>query len=172
MSKLEIKKYPDPCLRIKAKEVDEITPEIKKLIEEMVLLMGKDKGVGLAATQVGVPKRIIVFETGEGVTALINPKIIKKGKKKFVDMEGCLSFPDIWIKVKRPERIHIQGQDMLGRKVDLGAEMMVSRVLQHELDHLDGILFIDRINPLQKLKIRKKLGELKKKYVSDRKSGK
>ncbi|MFH1582543.1 MAG: peptide deformylase [bacterium] len=172
MSKLEVKKYPDPVLRKKSEEVKEITPEIRKLIEEMVLVLEKDKGVGLAAPQVGVSKRIIVFETGEGVTVLINPQIVKKGKKQFMDMEGCLSFPNIWVKIKRPERIEIEAQDLLGRKIQMGASMMVSRVLQHELDHLDGILFIDKINFMEKLKIRDKLNKLKNKYDSNRKSDK
>lgn len=172
MNKLEIKKYPDPVLRNKAEEVKEITPEIRKFIEELVFTMGNDKGVGLAATQVGLLKRIIVFETGEGVTALINPKIIKKGKKKFIDIEGCLSFPDLWIKLKRAERIEVEAQDISGRKIQMAASMMVSRVLQHELDHLDGILFIDKINFLEKFKIRNKLNKLKKKYDSSRKSNK
>lgn len=172
MNKLEIKKYPDPVLRNKAEEVKEITPEIRKFIEELVLAMGNDKGVGLAATQVGVLKRIIVFETGEGVTALINPKILKKGKKQFIDIEGCLSFPDIWVKLKRAERIEVEAQDILGRKIQMEASMMVSRVLQHELDHLDGVLFIDKINFLEKFKIRTKLNNLKKKYESSRKSDK
>jgi len=169
---MKVIKYPDPVLRKKAEEVKEITPEIRKLIEEMVLIMGKDKGVGLAAPQVGVSRRIIVFETGDGVTALINPKIIKKGKKQFVDIEGCLSFPDIWLKVKRSERIEVEAQDILGRKIQMNASMMVSRILQHEIDHLDGILFIDRINFLEKLKIKDKLNKLKKKYASNRKSDK
>jgi peptide deformylase len=162
MSNLEIRKYPDPVLRKKCEEVKEITPEVRKLIEEMVLIMGKDKGVGLAAPQVGISKKIIVFETGEGVTALINPKIVKRGKKQFKDSEGCLSFPGIWAKVKRPERIEIEAQDITGRKIGLAAAMMVSRVLQHEIDHLNGILFIDKISLLDKVKIQKELSALKK----------
>jgi len=169
MSNLEIKKYPDPVLKKKAEEVKEITPEIKKLIEEMVLIMGKDKGVGLAAPQVGVSKRIMVFETGEGVTALINPKILKSGKKQFIDVEGCLSFPDIWFKVKRSERVEVEAQDILGRKIQMNASMMVSRILQHEIDHLDGVLFIDKINFLERLKIRDKLNKLKQNYLSSQK---
>jgi len=172
MNKLEIRKYPDPVLKKKAEEVKEITPEIRKLIEEMVLTIGEGKGVGLAAPQVGVSKRIILFETGEGVTALINPKINKKSKKQFIDIEGCLSFPDVWVKVKRPERVEVEAQDILGRKIQMEASMMASRVLQHELDHLDGVLFIERINLLEKLKVRDKLNKLKKKYASNRKSDK
>lgn len=172
MSNLEVIKYPDPVLKKKSEEVKEITPEIRKLIEEMVSVMGKDKGVGLAAPQVGISKRIIVFETGEGITALINPKITKRGKKKFIDIEGCLSFPDIWIKVKRSEKVEIEAQDILGREIKLAASMMSARVLQHELDHLDGILFIDRISFLNKLKIRDKLNKLKEKYNSNKKSEK
>jgi peptide deformylase len=170
MSNLEIRKYPDPILRKKCEEVKEITPEIRKLIEEMVLIMGKDKGVGLAAPQVGISKKIIVFETGEGVTALINPKILKRGKKQFKDQEGCLSFPGIWIKIKRPERIEVEALDITGRKIGLAASMMASRVLQHEIDHLNGVLFIDKISLIDKMKIKKQLDELKKNYSSNKKS--
>ena len=139
MSKLNIIKYPDPILRKKCQDVKEVTPEIKKLIEDMILTMGKGKGVGLAAPQVGISKNIIVFETGEGVTALINPKIVKKGRKQFVDIEGCLSFPDIWSKVKRSEMVEVEAKDILGRDIKLAASMMSARVLQHEIDHLNGI---------------------------------
>jgi len=172
MSKLEIKKYPDPILRKKCEEVKEITPEIRKLIEEMVLTMGKDKGVGLAAPQVGISKKIIVFETGEGVTALINPKILKRGKKQFKDQEGCLSFPGIWIKIRRPEKIEVEALDITGRKIGLAASMMASRVLQHEIDHLNGVLFIDKASLIDKVKIKKQLDVLKKKYSSENKPGK
>lgn len=163
---LEVKKYPDPKLREKSKEVGEITPEIRKLVEKMVLAMGKEKGMGLAAPQVGVLKKIIVFETGEGAAALINPKIIKYGSEKFLDVEGCLSFPGIWLRIKRPKKIEVEATDLRGEKVKLSAEFMAARVLQHEIDHLAGILFIDRIGFLQKCKVRKQLKELEKKYGS------
>ncbi|MFA5355520.1 MAG: peptide deformylase [Candidatus Paceibacterota bacterium] len=172
MNNLEIKKYPDPVLRKKCEEVEEITPEVKKLIEEMVLVMGKDKGMGLAAPQVGISKKIIVFETGNGVTALINPKITKRGEKQFIDSEGCLSFPDLWIKIKRPEKIEVEALDITGRKIGLAASMMVSRVLQHEIDHLNGILFIDRLGLLDKIRIRNKLNALKKKYAGSKSGAK
>jgi len=161
---LEIKKYPDPILKKKSEEVKEITPEIRKLIEEMVLAMGKDKGMGLAASQVGILKRIVVFETGQGVTALINPKILKFGKEKFFDVEGCLSFPDIWLRIKRPKIIEVEATDLRGEKVKISAEFMVARILQHEIDHLDGVLFTDRIGFFQKCKVRKQLKRLEKKY--------
>ncbi|MFH1714263.1 MAG: peptide deformylase [Candidatus Nealsonbacteria bacterium] len=168
MSNMEVVKYPSPILRKKAEEVSEITPEIKKLVEEMVQVLEKEKGSGLAAPQIGISKRVIVFETGEGTAALINPKIIKKGKDKFIDTEGCLSFPGLWLKIKRPRTIEVEATDLKGEKVKLSAEYMVARILQHELDHLDGVLFTDRIDFFQKFKISKNLKILKKQYGSSR----
>jgi len=165
---LEIKKYPDPILKKRSEEIKEITPEIKKLVEEMVLAMGNDKGMGLAAPQVGILKRIVVFETGEGATALINPKIVKLGKEKFLDVEGCLSFPGIWLKIKRPKKIEVEATDLMGKKVRISAEFMVARILQHEIDHLDGVLFTERIGFFQKCKVRKQLKRLEKKYGLDK----
>ena len=167
-SELKIIKYPNPILRKKSEGIKEITPEIRKLAEEMVLAMGKDKGMGLAAPQVGILKRIIVFETGQGATALINPKIVKRGKEKFLDVEGCLSFPDVWLKIKRSKKVEVEATDLRGEKVRFSAEFMVARILQHEIDHLEGVLFTDRIGFFEKRKVRKQLKGLEKKYGLDR----
>ena len=164
MTILEIKKYPDPILRKKCEEVKEIAPDIKQLINNMIETMEENKGVGLAAPQVGVLKRIIVAQTDYGPKAFINPEIIKKTKEKEIMEEGCLSFPGLWLKVERAKGVEITALDSNGNKIK--AVGFLARILQHEIDHLDGILFIDRISFWQRLKIRKKLKEIEEKYGS------
>jgi peptide deformylase len=156
---LEIKKYPDPILRKKCEEVKEITPEVKKLIEDMIETMEKNEGVGLAAPQVGILKRIIVVETPEAPKGFINPQIFKKSKEKEIMEEGCLSFPGLFLKIKRAKEIEIEALDENGGKIK--AEGILAKILQHEIDHLDGILFIDKISFWQRLKLRRQLQKFK-----------
>ncbi len=173
---LEIKKYPDSILRKKSEEVKEITPEIKKLIEEMIETMIKNNGIGLAAPQVGVSKKVIVAVTQKGPLVLINPKILRKSKETELGEEGCLSFPGLYLKIKRSKLVEVEAIDINGRRIRLGMEeiisrspanarylggAMLSRIIQHEIDHLSGILIIDRISFWQKLRIKKKLKEIK-----------
>lgn len=153
MSNLEIKKYPHPILREKCRKVEKITPEIRELIKKMIETMKKNNGMGLAAPQVGVAQRIIVVATEKEAKGFINPRILKKSKEKVVITEGCLSFPNLFLKIKRPREIEIEALDNNGRKIKVGG--LLARVLQHEIDHLDGILFIDRIPFWQRFKIRK-----------------
>ncbi len=161
---LDIKKYPNSILRKKCQEVKEIAPDIKQLINNMIETMEENKGVGLAAPQVGVLKRIIVAQTDYGPKAFIDPEIIKKTKEKEIMEEGCLSFPDLWLKIERAKGVEITALDGNGNKIK--AVGFLARILQHEIDHLDGILFIDRISFRQRLKIRKKLKEIEEKYGS------
>jgi peptide deformylase len=161
MAKLEIKIYPDPVLRKKAKIVEKIGIDEQKLAYDMIETMRSAKGVGLAAPQVGVSKRIIVVEDIEGdnkvVLTLINPKITqKKGRLKFC--EGCLSLPGISSDVMRPEFITVEAQNLDGDLLKINAEGLLARIIQHETDHLDGIVFIDRISFLKRKKIIKQLG--------------
>lgn len=155
----EIKKYPDPVLRKKADKVKEISPEIKTLIEEMKETMKKGDGVGLAAPQIGILKRIIIVDAGKGPLAFINPKIIKKSKGTQIIEEGCLSFPGLFLKIKRPKEAEVEGENEKGEKIRLKAKNIFACVFQHEVDHLDGVLFIDRIGFWQRLKIKNKLKE-------------
>ncbi len=154
---LKIRKYGDPILGKKAEEVKETTPEIKELILNMMEMMQKEHGVGLAAPQVGVAKRIIVVETGNGPDVFINPKIIKKSKEKIIMEEGCLSFPELYFKIKRAKEIKVQTENINGKELEIKAEGLLARIFQHEIDHLDGILFIDRISFWKKLKLRNKI---------------
>jgi len=157
MAILEIKKFGNPVLRKRSVSVDRITREVKKLIVDMVQTMEKGNGIGLAAPQVGVNKRIVVIKTGiEGQEffELINPKILKKSNDLVLGEEGCLSFPDVFINIRRPKEIEVEGQDISGKKIELTAKGLLARVLCHEIDHLNGVLFFDRLSFFQKLKFK------------------
>jgi peptide deformylase len=157
---LEIKKYPDKVLKKKCKEVKEITSDVKNLAQDLAETMVKKDGVGLAASQVGELKRIIAVQTERGPVVYINPKILKKSRETEVIEEGCLSFPGLFLEIKRAKRAEVEALDEMGRKIQIKAEGLPARVLQHEIDHLDGILFIDRLSFWQKLKLRKKLKQV------------
>lgn len=158
---LEIKIYPDPILCKKATKVAKAGNDERKLAYDMIETMRSANGVGLAAPQVGIAKRIIVVEDAEGdnraALTLINPKITyKKGKLKFC--EGCLSLPGVSSDVVRPEFITVEALNLDGDKLRFDADGLLSRIIQHETDHLDGILFIDRIRFLKRNKIIRQLG--------------
>jgi len=157
----EIKKYPDPILRKKCEEVKEVNEEIKKLVDDMIETMEKNDGVGLAAPQVGVSKRVIVVETEKGPEGFINPKILKKTKETEIDWEGCLSVPGIFLKIKRWKGIEVEALNQRGEKVRVKAVGLVARIFQDEIDHLNGILIINRIGFWQRLKIKRQLPKLK-----------
>ena len=160
MALLEIKEYGEPVLREKALPVKEITPEILNLIKDMAETMYTASGVGLAALQVGVPKRIILVDGEEdGLIVLINPMIIKS-EGEVVAEEGCLSVPDIYSQVKRSSKITIKALNENGDPIEITEEGLIARALQHEIDHLDGILFIDRIGRMERQIL---LNKLKKK---------
>ena len=154
MAVLQIRHIGNPVLRKKAKPVSELTGEIDKLIEDMTETMYINQGLGLAATQVGVLKRIIVHdnvEAGYGMDpqALINPEIVAaEGIVK--DEEGCLSIPEIKDIVERSEKITLTGIDRSGKDVKIEIEGLLARIIQHEIDHLDGILFVDRLGAVKK----------------------
>jgi peptide deformylase len=152
MAHLPIKIYPDPVLKEKAQVVTTFDSKIKKLAEDMIETMYKEEGVGLAANQVGSLSRIFVLdvsENGDDPVPFINPEIIKKAGKKKGD-EGCLSIPGFREIVERSETITVKAQDVEGNFFELEAEGLLSVCIQHELDHLDGILFIDRLSHLKK----------------------
>ena len=160
MSVLEIKKYGDPVLREKALEVDEITPKINKLIDDMIETMYASLGAGLAAPQIGISKRIIIIDGEEdGLLVLINPVLIKK-EGKVDEEEGCLSVPGIYSNVERYETVTVEGLDRNGEKIRIKKDGLMGKALQHEIDHLEGLLFIDRIS---KIKRQVLLKEYKKK---------
>lgn len=156
---LNIKIYPDKVLRKKASPVEKIGKKDFLLAHNMIETMRSAEGMGLAAPQVGISKRIIVVEAMENNASpliLINPVILKK-KNKSSFCEGCLSVPDITSDIIRPESIVVEAVDLEGKKIKIDTGGLLARVIQHEIDHLDGILFIDRISFLKRKKIMKKI---------------
>lgn len=145
MTQLKILTYPNPLLEKKAQIVkDPQAPEIKRLILDMLETMEKNNGVGLAANQVGQPENICVVKIGGKTHIFINPRLKSKSWSKIVCEEGCLSFPGKFIPIKRSKNIKIEALDRNGKKFVLKAENFLSRAIQHEMDHLDGILFIEK----------------------------
>lgn len=162
MAILEIKEYGEPILREKALPVEEVTPEILNLIKDMAETMYTASGIGLAASQVGVTKRIILVDGEEdGLIVLINPMIIKS-EGEVIAEEGCLSVPDIYSQVKRSSKVTVKALNENGDPIEITKEDLIARALQHEIDHLDGILFIDRIGRMERQillnKLKKKMG--------------
>lgn len=140
----KIVRFPSPILSKKAKAVRKVTPEIVRLIDEMIEIMHKAPGVGLAAPQVGESLRVIVVDIGAGAIALVNPKLVKKSGKQTIT-EGCLSLPGIEAPVERAAKITVTGLDRSGKKGEICAEGLLATVFQHEIDHLEGHVFIDRV---------------------------
>lgn len=157
---LEIKKYPDSIMGEKCQEVEKIDDEILKLIEEMKKKMIESEGVGLAANQVGIGKKIIIVQTEKGPEALINPKILKKSRETEISEEGCLSLPGVRLDIKRAKEVLIEALDTDGKFLQIEAKNLPARIFQHEIDHIEGCLIIDRISFFEKLKIRKQLKEI------------
>ncbi len=159
MKKLRIRYLGDPILRKKARKVEKITSSTLQTIEGMWSAMYDAKGIGLAAPQVGLSQRIIVVdsrEPGEKI-ALINPEIVWVGDELASLSEGCLSIPGVEGEVIRPTRIKVKGLTAEGKQVQLSASGLFARVFQHEIDHLDGVLFIDRVSPEELERLRSAL---------------
>ena len=144
----EVVKYGNEVLREKCEPVEEVTDELKQTIAEMIDLMHESNGVGLAAPQVGLTLRFFVYDVGDdkGAHALINPKIVNKIGVRW-DSEGCLSMPGLYGDVLRADKVVVTGLDENGNKVRMKASGLLSTCIQHETDHLDGVLFIDKADP-------------------------
>jgi peptide deformylase len=144
----QIRQYPDPVLRMKAREIDAHDDDLRRLVERMTRLMQDASGVGLAATQVGILRRVFVFQPGEAdPAAIVNPQIVKKSDELETDDEGCLSLQGVQVPVERSLAVTIEGTDETGAPVSYALEELPARVVQHELDHLDGVLILDRTTP-------------------------
>ncbi|KKP93121.1 MAG: Peptide deformylase [Parcubacteria group bacterium GW2011_GWC1_38_6] len=152
---LEIKKYPDRILKKRAKGIKKIDAEIKKLGIDMIETMKANSGVGLAANQVGILKRIIIVHMENGPEIFINPKITKMSAGKTTDTEGCLSIPEMFLDIKRASGIQVSALNSEGQKINIKVKGLVARIFQHEIDHLNGALIIDRISFWRRLKIKK-----------------
>ena len=141
----QIRQYPDHALRLKAKDVTEFDDYLNALVERMLHMMQDAQGVGLAATQLGILQRVFVFELeGEAPQAIVNPRIVDASKETETDEEGCLSLEGVRVPVERPTKVTLEGVDPEGRELRLELEGLGARVVQHESDHLDGVLIIDR----------------------------
>jgi len=148
MALAQIRQYPDAALRMTARPVEVFDDDLRRLVDRMKLLMVDANGIGLAATQVGVLQRLFVFQVAEDETvALANPEIVERGEVTLVEDEGCLSIQGVLLPVERAAKIAIQGQDEHGAEVRYELEEPYSRVAQHEADHLDGVLILDRTTP-------------------------
>ena len=157
-----VRQYPDPVLRMKAKQVEKLDESVSALVERMTHLMDEARGVGLAAPQLGVLRRVLVYRTAEDepAVALVNPKLVSTSEEVETADEGCLSLgaASVVVEVERALRVTVEGLTPAGDEKRIDAEGLEARVLQHELDHLDGILTIDRTTPEQR---RAALGQLR-----------
>ena len=157
MALLEVRLYGDPMLRRKAAHVGDVTPEIRRVIDDMIETMYHQVGIGLAAPQVGILYRLLVMDDGKGgARALIDP-VITSRSGSVVAEEGCLSLPGIFADVERSKSITVRAADDDGQPFDLEATGMQARVIQHEMDHLDGVLFIDHLSPVARDRIKKRI---------------
>ena len=159
---LKIVKYPDPILKKSSEEIDYHDKSLRSLVPHMLDAMKKNQGIGLAAPQIGISKNIIIVTEGEGNHAFLNPKIIKQSKEKERDEEGCLSLPGIFVKILRSKQVEVAAQTLDGQEVRIKAKGLGARIFQHEIDHIEGKLIINRISPLSRWKLRNQLKNLGK----------
>jgi len=154
----KVRKYGDPALRRRAELVGEVTAEVRLIIADMTETMYDEVGIGLAAPQVGISKRLIVLadEEGRGVQALLNPTIVDRGGE-VTGEEGCLSIPGVFAPVTRAAWVKVEARSVDGKPLAISARGLRARVLQHEIDHLDGVLFIDRVEPMLRDRIKRKI---------------
>ncbi|MCX8092744.1 MAG: peptide deformylase [Candidatus Goldbacteria bacterium] len=161
----EIRKYGDPILKKKAELVTEFNSEIKEILDNMLETMYAANGVGLAANQVGILKQLITIDAGTKESPrpikIVNPVIIEKSKEKTEYEEGCLSFPEITEKIVRPSIVKVKFYDQDGNEKIMEFTGLESIAIQHEIDHLNGILFINRMSPIKRIMLDKKLKEIK-----------
>ena len=158
---------PNPFLRQKSKPVDKVDDSVRELMDDMLETMYKAPGIGLAAIQIGVPKRIIVLDISKNPEKkepmyFVNPEIVSSSKNDATYEEGCLSVPGQFAEIDRPDKCHVKYLDYNGETKELKAEGLLATCIQHEIDHLEGILFIDYLSKLKKSMIIKKLSKQKK----------
>ena len=161
MALLPILRYPDPRLHTRAAPVREVNDEIRQLVADMAETMYEAPGIGLAATQVNVHQRVVVIDTSEdksALLALINPEIIARSGEQVCE-EGCLSVPGIYDKVSRSEKVTVRALNQKGESFDLDAEGLLAVCIQHEIDHLDGKVFVEYLSQLKQTRIKGKLAK-------------
>ena len=173
---MQIIKYPHPTLRHKSKALKRVDRELKEIVAEMFDLMYSHEGVGLAANQVDLPYRLFVMNVKgdpaeeEEARVFINPVISRKSGSAEAQ-EGCLSFPDIWAPVRRPEKIVVSAYGLDGQEFTYEMDGLYARAVQHEIDHLDGVVFVDRLSQANQLAVREDLEELAREFESSRRLG-
>lgn len=165
---LPIRLYPDAILRRRAKPIESIDDGVRALANAMVETLIKRTGYGLAAPQVGVLKRLIVVDVPDhSLYVLANPKIVEASEEKVLGVEGCLSIPGIEAEVERAKYVRVEGLNLKGEEISIDAEDLLARVFQHEIDHLDGVLFIDHLGQAKRLQLLKEYERVKEKEVRE-----
>ena len=173
---MRIIKHPHPTLRHKSKPLRRVDAELKKTVAQMLDLMYQQKGIGLAANQVDLPYRLFVMNVQSDPAAkeleyvFINPVIVKRSGTAEGE-EGCLSFPEIYAPVRRSEKIVLSAYNLAGEEVSYELSELPARAAQHEADHLDGVLFIDRLSPTARLSVKQALADLEQEFQGDRRRG-
>ena len=163
---------PDKRLRLVSEPVARVDEDLRKLVADMFETMYEAPGVGLAAIQVGVPKRVVTIDATRGEEekqpiALINPEIVWSSEEKIAHEEGCLSIPEFLDEVERPERVKVRFLDLEGRAHELEADGLLARVVQHEIDHINGVLFIDHLSKLKRDRVIKKYAKAAKREAAE-----
>lgn len=154
---MDIQRIGNPVLREKARLVEADDPALPGVIQVMEQTLKDVNGLGLASNQVGVLKRVFVYDIGEGLQVMVNPEIVWASDEKVTDMEGCLSIPGTEFTITRAERIRLEGYDLAGDKKTVEAEGLLARIFQHEIDHLNGTMIIDRASEEEKREAMKKI---------------
>ncbi len=172
---MKIIDFPHPTLRYKSKPLRRVDAELRQTVREMFDLMYEARGVGLAANQVDLPVRLFIVnleaEPGKGEEMVFLNPVVTRPKGQVEMEEGCLSLPGLYARVRRPERVHISAFNLAGQEIEADLEGMLARVVQHELDHLDGVLFIDRLTEGGKLEVRPELEEFEETFLNRRERG-
>lgn len=169
MTLLTVLEFPDPLLRKKALPVTQVDDSVRKIVDDMFETMYAEDGVGLAAIQVNIQQRIIVIDVSEDQKqplCVINPEIISREGIQY-ESEGCLSFPGVFDKVERAAKIRFKALDREGKPYERDAEDILAICIQHEMDHLDGILFVDHLSRMKQERARKKLDKIKRREFSE-----
>ena len=173
---MQIIKYPHPTLRHKSKPLKRVDRELKQMVQQMFELMYSHQGIGLAANQVDLPYRLFVMNVRGDASekdeekVFLNPVITRKTGSAEAD-EGCLSFPDIFAPVRRPEKIVVTAYGLDGQEFSYEMDGLYARAVQHEMDHLDGVLFVDRLSSAHELAVRQDLDQLVREFESSRRLG-
>jgi peptide deformylase len=163
---LPIRTYGDPVLTTATTDVEEIDGRLAALVESMITTMHEAPGVGLAANQIGVQKRLFVYDKGDGPHAIVNPRIVETSGEWTYE-EGCLSVPGLSWEITRANEVHLKGYDIAGNELDIETNEYEGRIFQHEVDHLDGVLLVERLTDEQRREAKRTLRKRRLKFARD-----